>query len=281
MLLKLPNNCKSTFFLVFFAISACATSGYLGIKNTAEEHHLPFQAFEAENQFLPYVLIGSALTEKQTPRLHIYLHGDGLPWLDGGRRIAEDPSFGADLALYMMLKDRENAVFLGRPCYFQASLKPPCQAKYWTSARYGEQVLQTLSQAVQSLADEHPDQELVLIGFSGGATVAVLLAQRLPQIGAVVSVAGNLDTSMWAQQHGYLPLSQSYNPIEVFEQTHLFEQDPFEFTALVGGQDAVVPIQAQRQLVAKLNGRLLMFADYTHSCCWVENWPSILTQLQL
>jgi pimeloyl-ACP methyl ester carboxylesterase len=57
------------------------------------------------------------------------------------------------------------------------------------------------------------DNNLVLlIGHSGGA-LAILLAARVPQVVAVVTIAGNLDTDVWTKLHGYLRLQGSLNPI--------------------------------------------------------------------
>ena len=57
--------------------------------------------------------------------LHVYLEGDGRPWLDGGTRVAADPTPRDALALRLMQRDGSPSLYLGRPCHFIAD-DPHC-----------------------------------------------------------------------------------------------------------------------------------------------------------
>ena len=53
-----------------------------------------------------------------------------------------------------------------------------------------------------------------MIGYSGGGTLAQLVAEKFTQTRAVVTLAGNLDLAAWVQLHDYTPLGGSLNPAE-------------------------------------------------------------------
>ena len=55
-------------------------------------------------------------------------------------------------------------------------------------------------------------RSIVLIGHSGGGTLAVLLAPRIEDVSGVVSIAANLDIDAWADHHNYDRLTGSLNP---------------------------------------------------------------------
>lgn len=54
-----------------------------------------------------------------------------------------------------------------------------------------------------------------LFGHSGGATLAVLLAQRVDNVSRVVTIGANLDLAAWCRLHRYSPLSGSVSPVDL------------------------------------------------------------------
>lgn len=107
--------------------------------------------------------------------------------------MATDPGPRNPLMLKLMALDTAPAVYLGRPCYPGLSRQPPCNPALWTSGRYSPQVLASLARALQTLIRDTGSRGIVLIGHSGGGTLAMLLAARVPDVRAVVTLAGNLD----------------------------------------------------------------------------------------
>ena len=65
--------------------------------------------------------------------LHVYLDGDGTPWL---RRtlVAADPTPRNPLVLELMAQDPNPAIYLGRPCYHGQSASSVCSSEWWTSS---------------------------------------------------------------------------------------------------------------------------------------------------
>ena len=133
-------------------------------------------------------------------QLHIYLEGDGTPWLHRNR-IANDPTPRNPVMLRLMALDHSPALYLGRPCYIGLSNTASCNPTIWTHRRYSSEVVDSMAQALRSYLVTHNYSELVFTGHSGGGTLAILLASQFPETTGVVSLAGNLDTDKWIGQN--------------------------------------------------------------------------------
>lgn len=204
-------------------------------------------------------------------RLHVYLEGDGSPYLRR-RTPAPDPTPRKPLALGLMARDSAPALLLGRPCYHGSGGRPPCTPELWTEARYGESVLTSLEAALARLLAERDVRELVLIGHSGGGTLALLLAPRIPQTVAVVTVAANLDLAAWSAHHGDVPLSDSLDPARL----PALDPDIVELH-LVGARDRVVPAEMLAgALSARAAAAPAVVESFDHVCCWEALWPEVL-----
>lgn len=207
-------------------------------------------------------------------RLHVYLDHDGLPWRLR-TVVAADPSPRDPLALRLMSLDPGPALYLGRPCHFMQDGRSVCHPLLWTHRRYGEEVVASMVQALEAFRIRQRFDELVLIGYSGGGALAMLMAPRLPQTSAAATVAANLDTSAWTALHGYSPLLGSLDPAA---------QPPLKPSILqthfVGGRDEDVPPAVTIRAVRREEGaRLVSIADFDHRCCWVQAWPELLARL--
>ena len=203
--------------------------------------------------------------------LHVYLEGDGTPWLYKVI-VMPDPTPRHPLMLGLMALDRTPAVYVGRPCYNGTSLEASCDDTLWTSARYSDAVVESMAEAIRALAERHGFEALRLFGHSGGGTLAMLLAARLPDTLDVVTVAGNLDPDAWTRHHGYTPLRESINPAEEPALGERVGQ-----WHLVGGADRVVPPALVKPFIGtgtRTTG--VIFPTFSHGCCWQRVWPGIL-----
>jgi len=204
-------------------------------------------------------------------RLHVYLEGDGTPWTDG-RDPSVDPTPRSPVALTLMARDPEAALLLGRPCYHGHYADTGCRPALWTDARYSEAVVASMARALDAVRP--PGARLTLIGHSGGGTLAMLLAERVAGVDAVVTIAGNLDVAAWARRHDYEPLSGSLDPSARPPLPARIRQIHF-----AGERDREVPpdlvaAAARRQPGARFEVR----AGFDHACCWLRDWPGIFTQ---
>lgn len=206
--------------------------------------------------------------------LHVYLESDGTPWL-ARYVVASDPTPRHPLILELMALDKAPSLYLGRPCYFGEAQTPSCTPLTWTDERYSARVVDSLAAALRRYLQQTPYAEVALFGLSGGGTLAVLLAERIPETFAVVTLAANLDVGAWTAYHGYSPLTGSLDPAR---------QAPLDPRILqwhyVGGRDSNVPpglIQAYSN--SRPAVRTTEIPLYNHVCCWPDVWPEILKEL--
>lgn len=207
--------------------------------------------------------------------LYVFIEGDGSPWVDAGTTVAEDPTPHRPLALELAAAT-PHAVYVGRPCYFEARRQAICAPDLWTSGRYSHDVVDSLAAAVRRYAAANGDPPLILIGYSGGGTLAVLMAAQLPAVRAVVTIAADLDVDAWARWHRYLPLSASKNPATEPPLAGAIQQ-----WHLVGGKDDNVPEALDQRYFDQLRpDQVWRYPDFDHVCCWLEQWASILARIE-
>jgi len=204
--------------------------------------------------------------------LHVYLGGDGTPWI-AGRWIAADPTPRTPLALDLMAKDGAPAIFLGRPCYQGMAEDSGCEVSLWTSARYSSQVVDSMAAALRYLLQRDSYSRLVLIGYSGGGALAMLLAHRFTETVAVITVAGNLDPDAWATLHGYRPLDDSLNPRDLPPLPDSVAQ-----YHLVGELDRNTPAWLLEAALEKQpQAHIVVWKGFDHACCWEGIWQDVLS----
>ena len=255
--------------LLVLTLSACATPterfmGWLQAHDLAHEivvgdgfHHLLIERN----------------TDTVAARLHIYIEGDGAPWLTP-TTPAVDPSPVHPLALELALLDSGPAIYLGRPCYFGVH-DPACGLSVWTDRRYSEEVVRSMAAALTNYLRAHKHRRAVIIGHSGGGSLALLLAERLPAVERVVTLSANLDLAAWTRMHRYSPLTGSLDPAARAPLVRVRE------THYVGGRDRNVPPSLVRAAVARRGaGEVIELPDYDHLCCWRERWPRVLAELR-
>ncbi|SMF03531.1 hypothetical protein SAMN02745866_00292 [Alteromonadaceae bacterium Bs31] len=202
--------------------------------------------------------------------IHVYVGGDGVPWRYRVF-VSSDPTPNNSLALHLLGDDKTASIFLGRPCYYGLYNSHNCNADLWTSARYSERVVGSMVQALSTLLQDQPDKKVILFGFSGGGTLVTLMAPRLQNVVAIVTVAGNLNTRMWTKHHHYLPMKESLNPFEMDS----FPRHIRQFH-IIGGQDSNVINEITQSYVDKHGGEIWVYPGYSHNCCWHDVWPGIL-----
>ena len=202
--------------------------------------------------------------------LHVYLDGDGTPW-ENHQWIADDPTSRNTMILELMRQDKAATIFLGRPCYQGLNKTSACHYKYWTSHRYSKQVVGSMVQVLKLWLNKHPFKQVVLIGYSGGGTLAVLMAPYVPEVKIIVTLAANLDVEAWSRYHGYNPLPESLNPACIVLNANLRQ------IHIAGLEDNIVPAQIIKSYAEKqVNALYLPYAHFDHHCCWVKEWASIL-----
>jgi dienelactone hydrolase len=204
----------------------------------------------------------------QDAPLTIFIEGDGVPWR-GGMEPSLDPTTADPIALKLLAQTPPPAAYVSRPCY-QDMTGPRCTAERWTIERYSDEIVSSMTEVVRTAEVRASARKLVLVGYSGGGVLAVLIAERLDNVAAVVTVGANLDTDAWTQHHGYLPLTGSLNPA-LSTAAHRWPE-----THLYGARDAVVPPSTTAAYFKRFpQARQQIIEGYDHVCCWVDNWARL------
>ena len=211
----------------------------------------------------------------QSRDLRIYLEGDGTPWI-GETRVADDPTPTHPVALSLLRLDPTPSLLLGRPCYHGLNNAPACSASIWTDQRYSKPVVDSMVAALQSLIERHGASNVTLIGYSGGGTLAMLIASRIGAVHQLVTVAANLDVAAWSRYHHYSALEGSLDPASLPPLRASVRQ-----LHLVGAQDKSVPAWLSEPVIRRQpNAVIRVVAGADHGCCWDAIWPGVLDTLR-
>ncbi|AWY44392.1 alpha/beta fold hydrolase [Pseudomonas putida] len=210
--------------------------------------------------------------------LTVYLEGDGFAWVNGSQP-SSDPTPVNPVALRMALAQPSgNATYLARPCQYVAD-PDHCHQRYWTKARFAEEVVASLDQAVDKLKAQAGARHLTFVGYSGGGALALLLAARRDDVRNIITVAGNLDPAAWTEYHHVSTLDGSLNPVDQLEKLARIPQ-----LHLSGANDSVIPPALTTRFVAAYPKAspvsVRIIPGYTHSCCWAQDWPQLWPKLQ-
>jgi pimeloyl-ACP methyl ester carboxylesterase len=207
-------------------------------------------------------------------RLHIYLDGDGRPWING-RVPSTDPTPANPLTLRLMALDSADVAYIGRPCYLGTAGDPGCGPQFWTSGRYSSRLAASMAAVANQVIAAGDYGEVVLIGYSGGGVIALLMSEEIQGLAGILTVAANIDTAAWTEYHHYLPLSGSENPA-------LSSTSPppgVLHVQAIGGRDEIVPaVVSERYQAQKKGMEVWEYRDYDHVCCWASAWPQLLAR---
>ena len=205
--------------------------------------------------------------------LHIYIEGDGLPWITP-YITSDDPTPRNPLMLRLMALDISPSIYLGRPCYNGHANDIKCDVTLWTDRRYSDLVVKIMSSALQNYLGTHHFKKLVFIGHSGGGALALLLAEKFEQTDLAVTIAGNLDTMAWTRTHGFTPLHGSINPATQRKKR------PFNELHFLGTEDTTIPLAIFEPIARKrLNASIIIIRNADHACCWESIWATALASL--
>lgn len=204
--------------------------------------------------------------------LYVFIEGDGYAWVNPSQP-SRNPTPLAPLALQLAAADPASSLlYLGRPGQY---LGQTVSQRYWTSARFAPEVVQAMAEAIDAHRQAVASGPVVLVGYSGGAALAALLAQRFLQnknveVVGLITVAGNLDLAYWVQSQRLSPLTASLDPaseaaaLAGLAQRHLY-----------GSRDAQVPVAVLNSFLGQVGSRACvetLSVDASHAGPWLPAW---------
>lgn len=210
--------------------------------------------------------------EKPGAPARVYIEGDGLAWLSP-HEISPNPTPRDPLALRLAAADAgANVVYLARPCQYGAL--DACPETYWTNGRTAPEVVAAYQAALDMLR-RRGVTGFELVGYSGGAAVAVLVAAGRGDVLSVRTVAGNTDYAEFARIHGTSALDASVPPESAAMKISALPQMHF-----TGGRDKVVPAEIFTAWKKESGGARcvggMTVAGNSHDAGWAEKWPGLL-----
>jgi len=211
----------------------------------------------------------------------VVFESDGAPWRALGYFPPPDPTprrpVGAEIARALAQRFPGPVIYLGRHCQFLIPGRPDfsrrcTNSRLWARARFAPEVVSDFRQWLLHLVEENPglqDRPWLLTGFSGGGTIAALLATELPETKCLVTFAAPLDLRDWAQLQNLSPLYESLDPAD---RSYAISRLP-ELGIWLGNKDRVSPPASIGRLAIALGSRqeaIRLVDDVSHGS--LEDW---------
>lgn len=283
-------------FAVCAVLGGCQTAGLvshrlessvitLALEPQGFVEHLPV-GMPVKVWVRPAQLAAEPAQEARLPSL-VVIESDGADWGAGGLLPPANPTphraVGAEIALVLSRGFRGEVIYLARHCQFIGQALPAfdmhCRENsLWTNGRFGASIVRDFLHILSTLPGRDgatSRSKWILTGFSGGGTVAALLATELSEVQCLVTFAAPLDIEAWIGLHGLSPLDRSLNPADRIPVLETVTEKAFWF----GERDYRVPLHtAGRLLDVEPLGRAVKSLDgFTHRAD--SGWISHATQL--
>lgn len=215
------------------------------------------------------------ITSNDANTVHIYIEGDGNSW-KSRYVLSNNPTPKQPLALELAYQDTHpNVIYMARPCQYTVHTEDThCSPKYWSSHRYASEVIDSFNEALDQIKLKMHNTDFHLVGFSGGASVAALVAESRNDVSCLVTVAGDLNHDALSHHHRTSPLIGSLNPMEQSAKLKSLPQHHFS-----GEKDKVVPPWVAQQFAEAVGNPACVnvheLAKVKHHQGWLEHAKDI------
>ncbi|MCR4666365.1 MAG: hypothetical protein K5657_03625 [Desulfovibrio sp.] len=260
---------KSLLLLLILPLLLCQCAGK-NARTLATEEAVPLGFTEVIHD-TPFFSLFSLLRRGEIGKpLHVYIEGDGHSFLSA-TRVSPDPTPRYPVALRLALGDHTGAhvLYLARPGQYLDNTAFPCPEIFWTEERFGEEVLSACMLVIDRALHLFGAKGTVLVGFSGGGTLAALLAARRTDVRFFASCAGNLNLGRWVQEHDLTPFDPSRDPMNVCGKLVSLPQ-----RHLLGAHDTVISHRGTLEF-CKAVGEKALFLQVPglgHTGPWQRYW---------
>lgn len=205
----------------------------------------------------------------------IYIEGDGAAW-KSRNELSLDPTPRHSVVLELAVIDpAKNVAYLARPGQLTAAGSPDCGDAYWSGKRFSKDAVDAMNSAIDIIKSKSRSKEINLIGYSGGASIAVIIAAQRNDIASLRTIAGNLDSEAINRYHRVTPLGSSLNPVDFAIRISHIPQRHF-----VAANDLTIPISITRSFVEKIGDKnsesITIVKGVNHHYGWQKRWASLL-----
>jgi len=257
-------------------IAGCVTIPAPIERNAAADRVAAAGGFERSRTISgPFTLTSYQRIKNPGAPVNIYIEGDGISWITEWR-LSDDPTPREPLVLELASADpAENVVYLARPGQYCAG-GPDCPAEYWSGRRFSKAAVDAMDRAIDEIRQKSGAKEIGLIGYSGGAAIAAIIAARRNDVKSLRTIAGNLDTDAVNRYHRVSALSEdSLNPIDDAPKLASLPQRHY-----VGSRDTVIPAFIARKFASAAGDSrfdsVTIVEGAGHTKGWRERWQELL-----
>ena len=198
----------------------------------------------------------------------VYIEGDGYAFNAHGQP-SSNPTPHGELMRELSFNDTApNVIYLARPCQYVKD--KACRMEYWTTKRFAPEIIKAEYEAIKKIAGS---KNITLIGYSGGAQIAGLIAVKYPdlKIKKVITIAGNLDHKAWTEYHHLPELIGSLNLADYKEKFADISQIHY-----IGAKDSIIPPELTQYFVS--NDKIVLIKGATHNKGWKPTFRLIYLQ---
>ncbi|PJE80498.1 hypothetical protein CI610_00524 [invertebrate metagenome] len=206
--------------------------------------------------------------------LRVYIEGDGNAWIRRSR-ISQNPTPKNRLMHRLMLQDtKQDIAYIARPCQF---IRPShtCVPDAWTFSRYDPVMVNTINEVIDRII-KNKYQKIELVGFSGGATIALGLTALRNDITSIRTVAGNLDPAYVNQWHHVTPMPTAIDTLTLANTLKKIPQRHF-----IGKKDRIIPYEIYQHYHRNIPSLCITHTivdNASHGHGWEAHWESLLKE---
>ncbi len=243
---------------------------------TAQRIAAPAWMIKRDISASPYLLRSYERIHDRGGIANLYIEGDGSVFTSP-EEWENNPTPKTPVALHLASKDRaENVIYLARPCQYTNTLsKEECSQSAWKENRFSAEIIESFKTAMDDISNRYDIKGFHLIGYSGGGTIATLLASNRKDVLSLRTIAGILDHETQSRLLEMPPLSGSLNPVN--EASRLTKMPQYHF---IGGQDKFVPpaiLHSYLQAMPPTNCvQTMLVQEAGYDKGWVNKWPELL-----
>ncbi|MDD3905240.1 MAG: alpha/beta hydrolase [Candidatus Omnitrophica bacterium] len=254
-------------------MAGCATvnSGYRIADNIVSENNLKKEYIKTG---LCTLTVFSKITSPGKP-LAVYIEGDGAAWKTR-RELSGDPTPRHALALSLAVMDHSgNVAYLARPGQLTISGNPDCDPEYWSRKRFSGEVMSAMNSAINELKAQSKSKDINLVGYSGGATIAIIIASRRNDVVSIRTIAGNLDPEAVNLYHKVTPLEGALSPMDFASKVSDIPQRHFAAV-----DDQVIPLSIIESFADRIGDEkhesITIVKGASHAFGWQKAWPLLV-----
>lgn len=139
----------------------------------------------------------------------------------------------------------QNVVYVAQPCQYLQN--DNCVPQIWKEGRYTIEMVQAVQSVVEHYAEKYRIEDIELIGYDGGGTIAALIAARTRIPVKLITISGILDPKAYTSLHEGEVLYDALNPAN---ENYILAGVPQ--VHYVAGNDDVFPKEFTEAFVAQL-----------------------------